>query len=353
MRILITSFICVILIIGCKPEKNWYRGNTHAHTVLCGHADSTPEYVTNWYHEHGYNFLILSEHNKFIDPDTVKMPENKRTDFILIPGEEVTGKKTIHTTAMNIKHLAPWDFDHEHKSEIIQFHVDGILESGGKAILNHPNYKYAVSTDDILPVKNLYMFELFNGHPSVNNFGDEEHISTEKMWDELLTAGMIVYGVSSDDAHHFSHFDSTRSNPGRGWVMVEALELTADAISDAMVNGNFYSTNGVILKEYYASQNEYSVKVDEGKTLKELSSPEILGRLVPGKEEGFLIEFIGPQGEVLSQTHSHEASFKIDTSLNYVRAKVSFVRLNKDRGMEEFCAWGQPVFTDGREQNEK
>ena len=31
------------------------------------------------------------EHNQFIDPQTVKMPTNRREDFILIPGEEVTG----------------------------------------------------------------------------------------------------------------------------------------------------------------------------------------------------------------------------------------------------------------------
>ena len=63
--------------------QNWYMGNTHAHTKICGHADSSPDVVTKWYHDHGYNFLILSEHNHFIDPDTVQLPLNKRDDFIL------------------------------------------------------------------------------------------------------------------------------------------------------------------------------------------------------------------------------------------------------------------------------
>ena len=95
--------LLLFLVPACIVSAEWYRGNTHAHTVLCGHADSSPEAVTKWYHDRGYNFLILSEHNIFIDPDDVTMPKNKRSDFILIPGQEVTGKPVgVHTTAMNI-----------------------------------------------------------------------------------------------------------------------------------------------------------------------------------------------------------------------------------------------------------
>ena len=68
--------------------------------------------VAQWYHDHGYNFTILSEHNRFIDPTTVKLSGEVREDFILVPGEEVTGRKHIHTTAMNVGKLVPWHFDH-------------------------------------------------------------------------------------------------------------------------------------------------------------------------------------------------------------------------------------------------
>ena len=92
------------MVAGCS-KKEWYKGNTHAHTVLCGHADTSPEEVTKWYHDQGYNFLVLSEHNQFIDPQTVEMPSVRREDFILIPGEEVTGGLMAHTTALNIDGL--------------------------------------------------------------------------------------------------------------------------------------------------------------------------------------------------------------------------------------------------------
>lgn len=351
----IPALFAVIFSSGCVFKgavhtDTWFRGNTHTHTVLCGHADSSPEFVAAWYHDRGYNFLILSEHNRFIDPDTVKLPENRRSDFILIPGVEITGKKSVHTTGMNVHGIIPWEFDHEEKSAIIQSHVDGTVKAGGQAILNHPNWHYAVPDKEILPVKDLYMFELFNGHPHVDNAGDHAHPSTEEMWDQLLTKGMIIYGVSSDDAHHFQTIEKNKSNPGRGWVMVNAPTLDPDSITKAMVQGNFYASNGVFLKVCNTGSDTYVIKVDAERTLKELtSSPTLRGRHVDNGPEGYRIEFIGPNGDLLETIRGEKGRFKIKKSAPYVRAKVTFTRKHPGKdGFEEYYAWGQPVFTDAR-----
>ena len=82
-----SNFFLSVFLTTSSWGKTWHKGNTHVHTKLCGHADSTPEVVAQWYHDHGYNFLILSEHNKFIDPTTVKLAGEIRDDFLLIPGE--------------------------------------------------------------------------------------------------------------------------------------------------------------------------------------------------------------------------------------------------------------------------
>ena len=44
-----------------KPAL-WYKGNTHTHT-LNSDGDSTPDDVVRWYREHGYQFLVLTDHN--------------------------------------------------------------------------------------------------------------------------------------------------------------------------------------------------------------------------------------------------------------------------------------------------
>lgn len=332
----------------------WYKGNTHAHTELSGHADSSPEYVARWYLGRGYHFLILSEHNQFINPESVELPADRRDDFILIPGEEVTGNQVIHTTAMNIERLVDWTADHEHKHQIIQSHVDSTIDAGGTPILNHPNFHWAVTADDVLPVRRLHMFELYNGHPHVHNHGDAEHPSTEEMWDQMLTGGMLIYGVSSDDAHEFQEWSENVSNPGRGWVMVRADALTADGITQGMRSGDFYATSGVILADLTRDEGTYRVEVDEEATHRELSSPYLIGHRLhsggTGEEgrDGFRIEFVGENGTILESVPGTRAAFRMPPDQPYIRSKVTYRRPAEGGGEVAYYAWTQPVFTDER-----
>lgn len=345
-----------LLLTGCATqptETTWYRGNTHTHTVICGHADSPPDLVAAWYHDRSYNFLILSEHNHFIDPTTVNLPVPTREDFLLIPGVELTGKRHVHTTSMNVNGVPPWQYTNEDKTKIVQNHVDETIKLGGEAILNHPNFQTGVSAKHMLPVKELHLFELFNGHPHVHSHGTEKHPSTEDMWDQMLTAGKVIYGVSSDDAHHFQTIMPNLSNPGRGWVMVKADELTPNAITDAMLYGDFYSSNGVFLKEVEPGKKTYTLAIDPSATEAELTgNPLLRGKAVEEGAEGYRIEFIGPKGRLLTTISGTAAVLAIDPDLAYVRAKAVYTRKKPgSEQLEEYYAWGQPVFTDGRDKH--
>jgi len=335
-----------------SPEEGgsarWYKGNTHTHTILCGHADTRPKLVARWYHDRGYHFLCLSEHNQFIDPAEVSLPEDRRDDFILIPSEEITGSQVVHTTGMNIDGLVDWRYQDPEKRKIVQNHVDLTRRAGGVPILNHPNFRWALSAEDIGSVSRLHLFELFNGHPHVRNFGDAEHPGTEALWDALLTGGMAMYGVSSDDAHIFKERDRELSNPGRGWVMVRAEKLTSAAIAAAMERGDFYATNGVILRDVSMGEEVYAVSVDEEATAAELRSKFVTGRIDEGGGElGILIEFIGPGGKVLQSERAAESRYAVTDRHAYVRCRVTWTR-SHENGVEHFHAWTQPVFTDGR-----
>jgi hypothetical protein len=347
-HLLLFGILCATSTIAAE---NWYRGNTHTHTVICGHADSTPEFVAAWYHDHGYNFVVLSEHNHFIDPKTVKLPENPRKDFILVPGVEITGPRHVHTTGMNVNAVLPWKFAGSNKTEVVQYHANGAIAAGGHPILNHPNFHFALDHTHIRPVKRLHMFELYNGHPSVWNAGNSKNKSTEKLWDTLLTDGMLIYGVSSDDAHHFQTLAPNKSNPGRGWVMVSAPKLEAKAITTAMVQGKFYASNGVFLKTCKRGPDTYEISIDVERTKKELAdNPRLRGKRVKEGTEGFRIDFIGPEGKVLSTTSETQGTFAVTKTHAYVRPKITYVRVHKKDPalIEEYYAWGQPIFTDAR-----
>ena len=344
---------CLLLIglvlapTSSAQSQEWFRGNTHAHSNRSD-GDSSPEVVVKWYHDHNYNFLVLSDHNTLVDPNQVELPQDKREDFVLIPGEEITGNKIIHTNAFNITTLVPWDYDHKEKSAIIQNHVNGTIEAGGYPILNHPNFHYAVSAQDMLPVKDLRLFEVYNGHPSTNNFGDSTHPSTEAIWDELLTNGMVIYGVASDDTHHLQSFSPSMANPGRGWLMVNASQLAPNEIVTALVNGDFYASSGVFLSRCDKDSLSYSVEADTARTRQELSSlPSVLGRPVSEGTAGYKLEFVGPYGEVLAGVSGTEGTYTVRNSDAYVRARVTLTVQADDDTYEEYYAWGQPVFNEG------
>lgn len=379
LPLVLTVLICAVLL-GCTEQEVedatiWFKGNTHTHTTLCGHADTSPDSVALWYLDRGYNFLILSEHNHFIDPDSVNLPAQRRSDFILIPGEEVSGQKHVHTTSMNTRKFIPANpgmqkndtispeerqkrllesIDEpttKNKTEIIQRHVDDIHNAGGLPILNHPNWDSGIKSNEIFAVKRLHLLELYNGHPHVNNWGAENQVSVEEKWDSLLTAGMLVLGISSDDAHTFKEWEREMSNPGRGWIMVNSEgKLTADAVTRAVSLGKFYSTNGLILKKLQYSLEKYEVLIDTAETFKELSSPYVSGKIEDQGKEGFVISFIGENGEVLKSDSQFGAVYNIKDQAGYVRSKMSFTRKNADGKYESFFAWTQPQFLDERDQ---
>lgn len=376
MKVYSAIFMLLLLLFSCTQEEIdtdqeevlWFKGNTHAHTVICGHADTPPDSVALWYLERDYNFLILSEHNHFIDPDSVSLPVNRRTDFILVPGEEVTGRNAIHTTGMNVQQYVEGQPEYpnyleaegststtatdarpETKTDVIRQHTDSIIHAGGLPILNHPNFVSGAQAKDILPVEQLHMFELYNGHPAVFNWGNETHLPVEAKWDSLLTAGMLILGVSSDDAHHFQSWTEEMSNPGRGWVMVNSKGvLTPDAITQAMAQGHFYATNGVMLATIGHSPEHYAIEVDTSASREALSSPYIIGKKEDTGSEGYKIEFIGEHGELLHTTMAISADFPIDYQGSYIRGKVTFTRKTAAGQFESFFAWTQPRFLDER-----
>jgi hypothetical protein len=52
--------------------------------------------------------------------------------------------------------------------------------------------------------------------------------------------------VGTDDSHHYH---GEESSPGRGWVMVRAEKLEANALVEAMKRGDFYASSGVTLDD--------------------------------------------------------------------------------------------------------
>ena len=145
---------------------------------------------------------------------------------------------------------------------MLQNNVDAIRMAGGVPHINHPNFGWAITADDMAGSRNNKLFEVYNGHPMVNNAGGSGHPSLEQTWDTLLSRGILLFGLATDDAHEFKKLDDlSSSRPGMGWVMVRAEKLEAKAIVAAIDRGDFYASTGVELAAYEASTTAITLKV--------------------------------------------------------------------------------------------
>ena len=296
----------------------WWKGNTHAHTDASD-GDSPAEVVARWYKDHDYDFLVISDHNVFVDP--AMLGHLVDSTFLLIPGEELTTRfesAHVHINGLNVPHVVEPQTDSTLLGTI-QKNVDAVRSVDGVPHINHPNFGWSLDAEILSQVKNDRLIEIFNGHPWVHNHGGGDSRSVEETWDVLLTGGMRIYGIAVDDAHHFTEeFSARRSNPGRGWVMVRASALDAAAILASMEAGRFYASTGVVLDDVVVSPTRMEIHIRVHDSHK------------------YRTEFIGSGGTVLLTTGTNPAVYQLSGNEAYVRARV--------RDSSGALAWVQPVF---------
>lgn len=299
--------------------ERWYKGNTHTHTLNTDGRD-VPYDVAKWYREHGYNFVVMTDHEYITNVEPLNSLLGRTGGFIVISGQEVTDRsegKPVHTNGLGLtKVVMPSGL--ETRVAALQRNIDNIRAAGGVPQLNHPNFGWALSAAEIRQLKGLRLMEIFNGHPLVNNLGGGGSPSAEAIWDELLSGGMLIYGVGDDDVHQLvSRGAAIEALPGQAWIYVKAAELSASAILSAIDNGSFYASTGVELEDYKADRNSVSIKV------KALTNSK------------YRVQFIGSGGRVLYEALEPAAVYKIAGNEGYVRVKVL-----ESNGK---LAWTQPV----------
>lgn len=305
--------------------SNWYLGNIHCHTTNSDGKNS-PEFVANFYKNAGFHFVSITDHNHLTFLHETKI-ENDGS-FIAIQGIEFTtaaqqkpyaGSKPNSQTHINgigiSKEFKP-DKDYKTVEEALQHGINLIKEQNGFAIINHPNWLWAIQSKNLLQVQKMDAFEVFNGAFTSNNYGYDGLESTDEMWDKVLSTGKLLYGVASDDCHVFPKTLQTKDAPFSGFIGVEAESLTAENILAALKAGRFYASTRVQLENFSCDGKSYKVNIKpEGEVL-------------------FLTKFIGKNGRILDVQKGLNAEYKIRGNESYVRAIV--------QNTDNFLAWTQP-----------
>jgi len=387
-------------------DARWWKGNLHTHS-LWSDGDDYPEMIADWYRSNGYHFLAISDHNvlsegqrwihreknagglrafnkylKRFGNDWVEhrvvegVPQVRLKtyveyrskidvpgNFLLMQSQEITDQfqgLPIHLNATNLKKQIPPQGG-AGVAATMQKNIDAVLaqrKATGQPMfphINHPNFGWAIQPADMIQLRGEQFFEVYNGHPAVNNYGDTGHLSTGQIWDVINAYRLgvhklpLMFGLGTDDAHNYHDFAVGQSNTGRGWVMVRAKSLTPGSIIAAMERGDFYASSGVEVDSIHLAAGRYSFRIQPEASVTYItrfigtrknfkSSSDLAKRnsLKPG-QAGI--------GEILGQSKSLEPSYTLNGDELYVRAEImsSKKMANPFVAGEHERAWLQPI----------
>ena len=322
MRPTVFCLLALGLIQNAQAQElKWFKGNTHTHS-LWSDGNDFPEMITDWYKQKGYDFLAISDHNVLQakevwmgvpavekrrkalgkttmdkyrarfggewvttrDQDGVTEVRLKKLEeyrpqfeepgkFLIVQAEEISaglGKAPVHMNAVNLREEIKPIKDLGSIQEVLRANFKLVNEQSARlgvpmfTHINHPNFRWAFTAEDMAAVLEENFWEIYNGHPGINWHGDETRVGHEKLWDIANTLRIAqfkaapLYGVGTDDSHHYH---GEESSPGRGWVMVRAAKLDANEIVKAMKAGDFYASSGVVLDDVSFTDGTLRIRI--------------------------------------------------------------------------------------------
>lgn len=413
---LVAFFLSNCLCLWAQQEElnRWYKGNLHTHS-LWSDGNDFPEMISKWYADRGYHFLALTDHNilsrgqKWMPLKTIEsragveavgkyesafgdLVERRTTEqgnqevrlqplaryrgllekpgvFLLMEGEEISDSVDglpVHMNATNLTELLQ-PVGGKTVREAIANNLRAAMEQSRKTgretliHLNHPNFGWAVTAEDMAFVTEERFFEVYNGHPGVNQLGDANHPAIERMWDIANTLRLDrlkqppLFGLGTDDSHNYH--DSTGSTPGRGWVMVRASALQPDEILKSINAGDFYASSGVTLKRVDFDEEAGVIQIEvepEGSheyTIEFVGTPKDYNRTSEvrrdeNENEVRATRIYSPDiGKVFKRVAGSQATYQLNGQELFVRAVITSTadHANPSFAGQKKQAWTQPI----------
>lgn len=221
----------------------WLKGNLHTHTTISDGAFSPEEVIAN-YERQNYDFLMISDHERYSNYRQI-IP----TTMTMIPGYEASGKKncklqnSIYHLLIVAKNENPCfahhqqfrKFEDESITDVQKF-IDNAIAANHLVMLCHPHWS-TLEYDEILKLKGLTAVEVYNGASDrLHNVGN-----SIVCYDALLRNGSKMFALATDDNHNTGRRED---DSYRGWIHVFAIDKSVEAITSAIIEGNYYSTTG-------------------------------------------------------------------------------------------------------------
>lgn len=254
------------------PESGkFYKANLHSHSTVSD-GNLSPEEMKKEYMEKGYSIIAYTDHDVL-----VPHPELKSDNFLPLNGIELEvnenynapfyGVKTCHICFIALKpdnitqfcyHRSKYiwgnaesyrdklvfdetlpDFEREYTPECISEMMRIGREKGFFVTYNHPGWSME-EKEQYCNYHNMHAMEICNYGCLIAGYTDYN----DRVYDEMLKNGERIFCIATDDNHNCADKASRHYDSFGGFTMIKAEKLEYEAVTDALVKGNFYASQG-------------------------------------------------------------------------------------------------------------
>ena len=214
-----------------QASGSWLRGNLHTHTT---NSDGPlgPQETVDTYAALGYDFLALTDHDRFTVPDDLH-----QHDLTLLPAVELAragdGPSVhVHVMALGIEEVPQTDAEATWEAAIADYAAQAEV-----CFIAHPFWSL-LEGSRLLSLEGVAGLEVYNRTCE----GQSGRGTSESEWDELLRQDRPCWGFAVDDCHQLL-------DHGYGWISVRSEERSVEALLAAVECGSFYASTGPELRD--------------------------------------------------------------------------------------------------------
>ena len=252
-------------------KKNTYKANLHCHTDVSD-GTFTPETIKEIYKQKGYSIVAFSDHRDlrsqshlndehFLAINSCEVNINQNTDEIPLRVIK-TYHFNLYAMRTDIVHTPPLPNMRYDDICAINAYIRERAEEGFLVCYNHP-YWSMQDCGDYGKLRGVFAIEIFNyGCETEGYYG-----YNPQAYDEMLRAGARLHCISADDNHNRFPPDSDGWDSFGGYTMINCDGLNYENVINALVTGDFYSSQGPEIHGISIENNVLHVKCSEAKLI--------------------------------------------------------------------------------------
>ena len=226
--------------VTLSPERRWYKGDFHVHSVQSGDAAATFDQIYALATQRGLDFLNMSDHNTVAQHALIAAYQPTHMGLLITRGAEITTYGG-HGNALGLSSYV----DHRigRNGRTIGAVLADVQAQGGIFIINHPTLELGTAcigcawkhVDDT-PWEQVSAMELITGNFDISERGFTP--AAIALWENQLALGHRIAAVGGSDDHRAGIMEGTNpSEIGSPTTLVLADNLSEAAIIDAVKHG--------------------------------------------------------------------------------------------------------------------